>query len=664
MKVYRSTLILITNISLVLGLLIFSTARSELDTSGLKQFGSKRPVVKKIQFEGVKSFSESHIKSYLFSKENHWYSFLKKRRYSKSSVLYDLGVIKRYFERRGFLFVTVDAAVSDYEDNGVLIKFSVNEGKQVTLTSVTLSGGFPDINSNFNKTLSQFKLQRPVNAELVLSGGFNLRDIYADHGYPFNKIQSSYLFNQDSSKAAVEYKIEPARPTVNASTAMNFDGLTRKYVITREILNKPGRIYSRKEMIESEQRIYSTGLFRYVSLSRDDSSLVCPDTASASNDTCKVNLNLTLKERKSQFINGGIGIGREENFEMVLRSSIQWGLRNIAGTGRKLIFGFKPRFQITDPSGSLTSLQFSDLRRKLQFKTLRTTTDVNYIQPWLFNRRVVFNLKATYEPYTLNPVLGYRYDLVAGEIILSRELDRFTVARLSTSAEYVNIRNVPSDQEEFYRAEGDNQIRRKISFYGERDTRGNIFVPRTGSYSFVEMNYVGGFLGGDYSYFKCQFSTSRFQGLGEQSVLATRFWLGFLSEMGSNGRSGSDDRFLIGGGTTVRGYLENTLGPVYTEEDNPGDNLGKPKGGKYLILANIELRRPLFWIIGGSAFLDAGNTYWRISDITPLSIAFSSGLGVQIFTPIGPIRFDYGVKIKKRFDLDNGNYHLSILYAF
>jgi outer membrane protein insertion porin family len=295
---------------------------------------------------------------------------------------------------------------------------------------------------------------------------------------------------------------------------------------------------------------------------------------------------------------------------------------------------------------------------------IRSTFELNYLEPWPLGFKVPAEVKFIWEPHTFEPVLEYRFDKIGGEILLSRELDRFTIAKMNFVTEYINIKDVPEDQQEFFRRQGDNQIRRKVSLFGERDTRDNLFAPQRGSYTFAELNYVGHALGGDFNYWKAQFSWSRYQNLIGQNIFASRLWFGALDDFGKNGNSSIDDRFLLGGATTIRGYVENTLGPVFVEADNPGEQLGKPKGGKYLLLTNMEVRRPLFWRFGGTAFLDVGNTYSRLAEITPLSIAFSSGMGLQFFTPIGPIRFDYAVRLKKEFDLGAGNYHLSILYAF
>jgi len=662
MREFRSTLISVTNISCALALLLFPARPShgqDLSETGAGAY--KRQIIRNVVLEGVKSFDQSEIKSLLYSKPNHWYILINKRRLSRSNVQFDAAIIERFYKRRGFLFVSVADSVGIGKDNKATIVFRVDEGKKTILSGVGVDGGLEPINRKFDKTLAQFVIGEPVDAGLVISSRFILRDHYFDNSHPYAKIGSRYDFNGDSSAASIRYEVAESLVTINGETSPAKTGLTRPDIILRELAYKPGEPYNRQDLIESERRILSTGLFKYLSIARDDTSAVIR------NDTCNVGFKLNFEERKPFFLNGGVGVGREEDFDMVFRVSVQWGNRNILGTGRRMFLSVRPSFQMLDSQGPLKSLRFSDLRRKLKFNGIRNTVEMNYVEPWFLGWRIPAALKLTYEPHTLNVRIrdfAYRYDRFAGEAFLLYELDKFTTARFSSAAEYINIMDVPADQQEAFRAEGDNQIRRKVSIYGERDTRDNIFIPQRGSYSFFGMDYVGNLLGGDFNYFKAQFSWSRYRILIGENIVATRLWFGWLDDMGKNGRSSAEDRFMLGGATTIRGYSQNSLGPVFTVADNPGDKLGKPKGGRYLMLGNIELRRPLFWRFGGSVFVDAGNTYSNFDYITPLSAAFSSGLGIQFFTPIGPIRFDYGVRLKKELDLGAGNLHLAILYAF
>lgn len=594
----------------------------------------------------------------MLTKPNRWFNIFKKRRLSRSNVATDKITIRRFYERRGYLFTAVEDSIVVRDKDKAVVIFNVNEGARSYLAGIGVTGGIPDINHKIDKSLAKFELRKPLDGIMARSAGFILRDIYRDYGYPYANVDRIYHLSLDTTVVSVEFAVAESVFTVDGETQIEQHGETHPSVLKRELVVKPGKTYSRQDIIDSEQRLYSTGLFKIIDLRRVDSTAIVTD------DTCRVDFYLSYLERKSLYVNGGVGVGREENFEVVLRSSAKFGHRNIMGTGRRAYISFSPMFQLTDPEGPLSSFSWSALGKKIKIKPVKWTFELNYLEPWPFNHRYPTTASFIYEPNTLNPILDYRYDRVAGELAVYRELDRFTTARVNFSTEYINIRNVPADQQEAFRQEGDNQIRRKISFYSDRDTRDNIFIPQRGSYSFGGIDYVGKILGGDFQYLKMQFSWSRYRILTGQNIMATRLWFGWMDDLGEGGRSSVEDRFLLGGATTVRGYAENTLGPVFTPADNPGDKLGKPKGGRYMMLGNLEIRRPLFWRFGGTTFLDAGNTYTHYQEITPLSVAFSAGMGIQFFTAIGPLRLDYAVRLKKEFDLSQGNIHFSILYAF
>jgi outer membrane protein insertion porin family/translocation and assembly module TamA len=126
------------------------------------------------------------------------------------------------------------------------------------------------------------------------------------------------------------------------------------------------------------------------------------------------------------------------------------------------------------------------------------------------------------------------------------------------------------------------------------------------------------------------------------------------------------ERLYAGGPNSVRGFRQNELGPVvYLPErvdtiPAEGDSLfflrafpdsGErtvPTGGDNVIVANVELRlrSPAFpELMQWALFVDAGQVWNRGRSGTGVNfsdIRVTPGLGVRIFSPVGPIRVDVG----------------------
>lgn len=128
------------------------------------------------------------------------------------------------------------------------------------------------------------------------------------------------------------------------------------------------------------------------------------------------------------------------------------------------------------------------------------------------------------------------------------------------------------------------------------------------------------------------------------------------------------ERFFSGGFDTIRGWPENGY-----------------LSGENVFVGSAEMRFPIYNIVSGVLFFDAGNFWdqsWKVTDanigdkkingklvnqslIVPF-LRYGFGLGIRLNTPLGALRADYGIRdITKPFDLSNGaQFHFNIGQKF
>ena len=119
-------------------------------------------------------------------------------------------------------------------------------------------------------------------------------------------------------------------------------------------------------------------------------------------------------------------------------------------------------------------------------------------------------------------------------------------------------------------------------------------------------------------------------------VLATAGRIGLATSYG--GVLIPTERFFAGGGNSVRGYAEDSLGPL--------GPYGTPAGGSALLILSQEARFPPWWRIAGVGFVDAGNVFASVRDISLRELRLGAGLGLRFDTPVGLLRVDYGLGLE------------------
>ena len=139
------------------------------------------------------------------------------------------------------------------------------------------------------------------------------------------------------------------------------------------------------------------------------------------------------------------------------------------------------------------------------------------------------------------------------------------------------------------------------------------------------------------------------------TILAGRVALGSMAGA-TRDTIPADERFYAGGGGSIRGYAYQSAGDVVE---------GTPLGGKSLFETSVELRTQFGQRVGLVGFIDGGMVYEESQPSDEPPLQWGAGLGLRLFTGLGPIRLDVAVPVNPRDDLDDDyQFYISLGQAF
>jgi outer membrane protein insertion porin family len=187
------------------------------------------------------------------------------------------------------------------------------------------------------------------------------------------------------------------------------------------------------------------------------------------------------------------------------------------------------------------------------------------------------------------------------------------------------------------------------------NTTNNRLDPSSGTDLNATWEFAG--LGGTEKFSKYILDTRHFWPWKWGTVFSVHSQLGYVHSL-NNDDVPIDERFYLGGIYTLRGFDSREVGP----RDANGDFVG----GDTEAFFNFEYIFPLFeeLKIKGVTFFDVGNAwgdYGAEEDADPFgSWRYSAGAGVRWLSPLGPMRFEYGVNLDPRDYESNGKFDFMI----
>jgi outer membrane protein insertion porin family len=182
----------------------------------------------------------------------------------------------------------------------------------------------------------------------------------------------------------------------------------------------------------------------------------------------------------------------------------------------------------------------------------------------------------------------------------------------------------------------------RVTSSGLVDRRRNPFDPEGGWFTSATLELSRPGIGSDLSFLKSLLQYFRFDAVGRGIIIGSAARVGLARTFEEQDLIPSE-RFFAGGATTVRGFREDDLGPRGI--------FGDAEGGSALLIFNEEFRFPIYRWLRGVGFLDAGNVYPRVGDISFSELLVGAGAGLRLDTPLGIVRFDLGIPVNRR-DVD------------
>ena len=240
---------------------------------------------------------------------------------------------------------------------------------------------------------------------------------------------------------------------------------------------------------------------------------------------------------------------------------------------------------------------------------------------------------------------------VGGRLLFGYPLGEYTNLSWNYRLEQYTIEDVEDDADKVIKdIEGDNWA---SSVYAsiKRDTTDRRINPTKGTTYQFSTEYGGGVLGGDDDFIKYIADTNHYYPIFLETIIHLHAQAGYIMENGGE-EIPPFERFYLGGMNSVRGYEERTISPLYDDKDaSDGYEEGDEKGGNKSFFFNAEYLVPIHKEMGilGLVFFDTGNA-WDDDETVDFDLYSSVGAGVRWYSPLGPLRLEYGYPLD---EIDN-----------
>ncbi len=572
-----------------------------------------RARIRAIVFEGNTAFPPKRLRKLIKLKQE---GIFTKTRFTKEQLQDDRNNLIAFYEREGFQNARITPDIRfDQEKKWATLTFHIEEGAQTRIGSLAMKG-IDRLTEEHLKEAISLRPNNPYNKGVVREGARQILTAYSRQGYIDARVDSDVTFSEDQTRANIQYQVIEGDQVFLGSLSLKGNIKTKDEFLLREMMIQIGDPYDYEKILKSQQRLSQTGLFGGIRF----------DPARNPNDPRRQDMTLTVVERPRMALEVGPGYLDEVG----VRGTLELSHRNLFGTGRKVS---------ARAEGSPVEQKYS----------------LNYKEPRIFSYDIDATLGTT---YFFTERASFDEETFLGTIGIEKKLSPKLKGALSYQYETTETSNVRSETRLTANDEG-RLVIGSINPSLIHDTRDDPFHPKTGTIHGITLRNAAQVFGSNVQFVKMSYQGSTFRSPTARITLAFSTRVGVARQFGETTIIPLRERFFLGGRSTVRGYRQDQLGIEGETRIN-----GRSTGGNAMLIFNEELRLSVIKSFGMVFFMDHGNVWSELDDITFGEMKSTIGIGLRYNTPVGPFRLDQGYKLDREDGESASELHFTLGHTF
>ena len=555
--------------------------------------------VKSITFEGNEAYSSKELKNMMSSSEYTIFSFFSDSGMLKREQLkQDIQKLNAYYFNNGFINSQVGEPEITHDEKGIYIKIKIKEGKRFKFGKIEISGD--SLIKPRPELLQALKIKEGNNYDREsLSKDIDfLTQACNDEGYAIADVNPKVNIREKEQLVDIDFQLKKGELVYINRINITGNAVTRDKVIRRQLEVVEGNLYSSSKLKNSYGNLNRLRYFEEVDFQTEKKP-----------DKNEMDINIRVKEKNTGMFMVGAGYSATEQ-AIIMAQIVQ---QNFLGYGQIL--------SLKASLGSTTN-----------------NYELSFTEPWLldlplWSQVTIWKYKRDYDSYSLDTQgAGFTLGYPIWEKISAYAGYNFTIN---------NIGNINYDTATSYIMDQAGQrIASSVTLSLGRDTTDDNIFPTKGTKTSISVQHAGTPLGGDTKFTKYSAGATAYYPLFWDMVFGAKGRIGYLQNNDdSDSRIPINERYVLGGINSLRG-----LRYVGIRNSGSSDVLG----GTSMLVFNFELVFPFIKDAGmkGVVFFDAGNTWdggYYLDDLRQ-----TVGLGLRWYSPIGPLRIEYGYVLNRK----------------